>query len=191
MRRHFVQLVEIAVGIHVAETRPDGLVDEKQIGELIPRAWVVLQGVIVLESVRANLHQRSIHRATARPSIQPNDGALSVRDMPILIMPKEEVAIAYGVHLDVTVNHLCVSSAPVRSHSHPAKRMRLTQHAFSEEGRPVLPAANGHSNPQPSWRPPGPDPGLRRVSMTTWSKPHVSSSEREKAWKISQRLSEV
>lgn len=103
MRRHLIQLVDVAVRIHVAETGPHGLVDEKQVGELIPRARVVLQCVVIFESVGANLHQRTVHRAATGPTVQPNDSPLSVRDMSVLEMPEEKVAIALWIDLDVAV----------------------------------------------------------------------------------------
>jgi hypothetical protein len=102
MSRHFVQLMEVAVCIRVAEASPNGLINKKQIGELIPRTLVVFQRVVVLESVWANLHQGTVHGTASRPTIQPDHCALSVCNMSVLVMPEEEVAVGLRVDLDVS-----------------------------------------------------------------------------------------
>lgn len=101
MGRHLIQLVEVAVGIHIAEAGTRRLVDEEQVGEFIPRAGVVFQGMVVLESIWSDFHQRTIHRATSRSAIQPDHGPLSVGDVAVLKMPKEQVGISFGLNLDV------------------------------------------------------------------------------------------
>jgi len=86
---HLIQFVEVAVGVRITKASADGLVDEKQVGEFIPRTLVVFQCLVVFESVGANLHQCTIHGATPGPTIQPNNGSLSVRNMLVLEMPEE------------------------------------------------------------------------------------------------------
>ena len=98
---HLVQLVEVGVGVDIAETRPDRLVDKQQVGELVPGTVIVRQGLVVLQAIRADLHQRAIHRAAPRASIQPDDGALAIGDMTVLEMPEEKVSVVLRIYLDV------------------------------------------------------------------------------------------
>lgn len=102
MGRHFIQLVKIAVRIGVAEAGTDGLINKEQVGELIPRALIIFQRVIVLESVWTNLHQSTVHGTASWSTIQPDNRALSVRDMPVLVMPEEEVAVGLRVDFNVS-----------------------------------------------------------------------------------------
>lgn len=69
MGRHFIQLVQVAIGVGITESSADRLINKEQVGELIPRTLVVFQCLFVLESVGANLHQRAIHRAASGPTI--------------------------------------------------------------------------------------------------------------------------
>lgn len=89
MGRHLVQLMDIAIRIHIAEARTNRLIDEQQVGEFVPRALIVFQCMVILEPIRTNLHQCTIHRTTSRTTVQPNDGPLSVCDMTVPVMPKE------------------------------------------------------------------------------------------------------
>jgi hypothetical protein len=100
--RHFIQLVQVAIGVGITEPSADRLINKQQVGELIPRTLVVFQCLFVFESVGANLHQRTIHRAASGPTIQPNDGSLPIRNMLVLEVPEEEVAVARGVYFDVS-----------------------------------------------------------------------------------------
>lgn len=94
--------MDIAIRVHIAEPRTNRLIDEQQVGELVPRALIVFQCMIILQPIGSHLHQRAIHRATTRTAVQPNNGPLSIRDMTVLIMPKEQITIVLGVHLDVS-----------------------------------------------------------------------------------------
>jgi hypothetical protein len=94
--------MEIAIGVCVAEPGTDRVIDEEQVGKLIPPALVVLQRMVVLEPIRPNFHQCTIHGATSWATIQPNDSALPVRDVTILEMPEEQVAVGVGIDLDVS-----------------------------------------------------------------------------------------
>lgn len=104
---HLVQLVEVGVGVDIAETRPDRLVDKQQVGELVPGTVVVRQGMVVLQAIRADLHQRAIHRAAPRASIQPDDGALAIGDMTVLEMPEEKVPVVLRIYLNVPFRQSC------------------------------------------------------------------------------------
>ena len=109
---HLVQLVEITVGVDIAEARPDRLIDEEQVGELVPRPVVVRQGMVVLQAIRADFHQRAVHRATARASIQPDDGALAIGDMTVLEMPEEKVPVVLRIYLNVPSGNHVSDEAP-------------------------------------------------------------------------------
>lgn len=99
---HLIQLMEIAIGIHVTKASTDGIIDEQEIRELIPPARVVFQRVVILKTVGSNFHQRAVHRAASWATIQPDYGPLSVRDMAVLEVPEEQIAVRFGVDFDVT-----------------------------------------------------------------------------------------
>lgn len=100
---HFVELGDIAVGVDVTEAGANRVVDEEEVGELVPRAVVVLEMVPILQPVRSNLHHGTVLGAAAGATIQPDDGSLTVGDVLVLKMPKEEVAIVFWSDLDVPV----------------------------------------------------------------------------------------
>lgn len=56
LSRHFVQLVKITIGVDITEAGSHGLIDEQHVGEFIPRTFIIFQRMVVLESVRTNLH---------------------------------------------------------------------------------------------------------------------------------------
>jgi hypothetical protein len=98
---HDIQLPHERVGIDVAIAGADGVVDKQDVGEFVPGAVVVLERLIVLYSIGANLHHGAIEGAASRAAIQPNHGPLLVRNVFVLEMPKEEVAVAFGGDFDV------------------------------------------------------------------------------------------
>lgn len=93
--------MEIAIGVDIAESGTNRLVNEEQICKLIPAARVILERLVILESVRPNLHQRAIHRAASGSSIQPNNGPLAVRDVAVLEVPEEQVTVGLRVDFNV------------------------------------------------------------------------------------------
>ncbi len=103
MLGHLVELVEIAVGVGVAEARTDGVVDKHDVGELIPRAIVVDQRVLVLEPVGPNFHQGAILGAAPRAAVEPDDRPLPVGDVFVLEVPEEEVTVCFGGDFDVAM----------------------------------------------------------------------------------------
>jgi hypothetical protein len=58
--------------------------------------------LVILESVRSNLHQCAIHGAASGSSIQPNNSALTVRDVAVLEVPEEQVTVGLGADFDMT-----------------------------------------------------------------------------------------
>jgi hypothetical protein len=98
---HVVQFVEIRVRIDVAKAGADGVVDEQDVGELVPGALIVDQRLVVLQPVGANLHQGAVLGAATWSAIQPDDCPLLVRNVFVLEVPKEEVAVVFGGDLDV------------------------------------------------------------------------------------------
>lgn len=104
--------MKIAVGVRIAESRTDRLVDEEQIGKLVPRAIVHLQRLIVLEAVWPNFHQRAVHRTAPGSTIQPEHGPLFIRNVTVLIMPEEQVTVRVRVDLDVPVRHFGLAAGP-------------------------------------------------------------------------------
>lgn len=100
---HLVQLAHVGVRVGVAEAGADGVVDEQDVGELVPGALVVHQGLVVLQPVGADLHQGAVLGAAAGPAVQPYHRALLIRDVFVLEVPKEEVAIVFGGDLDVSL----------------------------------------------------------------------------------------
>jgi hypothetical protein len=105
--RHLLQLGDEGVGRDVAVARADGVVDKQQVRKLVPRAVDHLQLAALADAVRANLHQRAVLTAAARPAVEPYDGTRLVRDVAVLKVPEEEVAVLIGRDFDV--------AAPVRN----------------------------------------------------------------------------
>ena len=103
---HPVQAMDQRVSIHIAETSTHRVVDEQYVRELIPATFAVPQSSIFIDPVRPNLHQRTIHTAATRPAVEPNDGALSVRNVSVLEEPEEEVAMVLRGDFDVAGVHL-------------------------------------------------------------------------------------
>jgi hypothetical protein len=62
--------------------------------------------VVVLQSIWPDFHQGSVHGAASGPAVQPENGALSVCDVAVLEMPKEEVTVCFGIYFDMTVYYL-------------------------------------------------------------------------------------
>jgi hypothetical protein len=48
--------MEIAIGVDIAESGANRLVNEEQVGKLIPAARVILERLVILKSIRPNLH---------------------------------------------------------------------------------------------------------------------------------------
>jgi len=99
---HLIQLAKVAVGVDVAETGADGIVDKHDVGKLVPRAIIVDKRVLVFQSIGTNFHQGAVLGATTRATIQPDDGSLFVRNVFVLEVPEEEVTIAFGCDFNVT-----------------------------------------------------------------------------------------
>lgn len=99
---HLVEFMDIAVSVDVAEASADGVINEKQICELVPAAIVVLQGVGIFQAIGTYLHHGAVFGTAARSSIEPDNGALSVGDVLVLEVPEEHVSVVLGSDLDVT-----------------------------------------------------------------------------------------
>ena len=98
---HLAELGDIGIRVDVGESSADRLVNKKKVGELIPRTVVVTQGAVVFDTVRSDFHQRSIFGTAAWTAVEPDDGLLTIRDMSILVVPEEEIAIVFGINSDV------------------------------------------------------------------------------------------
>lgn len=105
LSRHGVQLVEIVVGVDITVASANRVVDKEQIGEFVPSAIVEGQCLVTLDSVRTNLHQGAIFGAAARSTIQPYNGSLAVRNVVVLEVPEEQVAMNVWGDLDVTAGY--------------------------------------------------------------------------------------
>lgn len=126
--RHDVQLADVGVGVDVAVAGADGVVDEHDVGELVPGALVVDQRLVVLDSEGANLHQGAVLGAASRPAVQPDDGPLLVRNVLVLVVPKEDVAVVFGGDFDVSLGHhvsLVLGYAAAMCHCHVPRIGRL------------------------------------------------------------------
>lgn len=99
--RHLIQLVYVGVGVDVAKAGADGVVDKQHVCKLVPSALVVGQRLIVLHSVGANFHEGAVLGAASRAAVQPDDCPLLVRNVLVLVVPKEEVAVVFGGDFDV------------------------------------------------------------------------------------------
>lgn len=101
MLGHGVELVQVAVGVNVAEAGAGGVVDKEQVGKLVPGAIVDLELVALADAVGPNLHEGAVLGAAAGPAVDPDDGALLVGNVGILEVPEEEVGVVLFVDLDV------------------------------------------------------------------------------------------
>lgn len=105
--------MKVAVRIDVAESGSNGLVDEKHIGEFVPGSLIILQSLVILESVRADLHQCAVHGAAPRATVQPDEGSLAIGDVTILEMPEEKITVGFRVHLYMTFCFKVLVSFPL------------------------------------------------------------------------------
>ena len=53
---HLVKLVDVAIGVDIAETCSDGIVDEQKIRKFVPRPFVESQSAVLVYSVWPNFH---------------------------------------------------------------------------------------------------------------------------------------
>lgn len=169
MSGHFIQLMKIAIGVRIAKPGADGIIDEEQVGKFIPPTLVVLQRMVVLESVGPNFHQCAIHRATSRTPIQPNDSALAVCDVTVLEMPEEQVAVGVGIDLDMSRVGALEKGPQVRGNP---TSYGLTQHASSIKGLPARRVTSAHNNQQPNWPIPTDSTAAKmRIVTSRWYRP--------------------
>lgn len=94
---HLIKLMDVFVGVGKAVAGSDRVIHEQEVGEFVPGAIVVGQGILVLETVGADLHEHAVFGTAAGASIEPDDGALAVRDVLVLDVPEEEVGVGFGV----------------------------------------------------------------------------------------------
>lgn len=102
LSRHGAQLMDIAIRVDITEASTDRIVDKEQIGKLIPGTVIQSQRLVTLDPIRANLHQGAILGAAPGPTIEPYHGSLAVRNVIVLEVPEEQVAIVLWNDLDVT-----------------------------------------------------------------------------------------
>lgn len=96
------QLMNVAIGVDIAEAGAHRLINKEQVRKFGPRTVVVCQSAIGLDSVGADLHHGTIHRTTSRASVEPQYCALLVCDMTILVVPEEEVPVVFGCDFHMT-----------------------------------------------------------------------------------------
>ena len=56
---------------------------------------------IILQPIRSNLHQSPIFRTAPGTAVQPQDCPLSIRNVPTLELPEEEVGIVFRIDFNV------------------------------------------------------------------------------------------
>ena len=100
--RHLSQFRHVAIRADEAVSRPDRVVDEEEVRKLAPRALVVGERQVVVDAVRADLHQGAVLGTAAGPAVEPDDGSLFVGDVLVLEVPEEEVAVGLGCDFDVS-----------------------------------------------------------------------------------------
>lgn len=59
----------------------------------------------IRHAVRTDFHNRAVLGTAAGTAIKPDDSALAIRNMFVLEMPEEEIAVGLGGDLDVTSAH--------------------------------------------------------------------------------------
>ena len=103
---HLIQVVQIRIGVHVAEASSHRIIDEQQVRKLIPASIIHAQCPIFLHPVRSNLHHCAIHATAPGSSIKPNHGPLTVGNMSILVEPEEHVTVVLGRDLNMARVHV-------------------------------------------------------------------------------------
>lgn len=106
LRRHGVKLMDVGVGVDVAETRADWIVDEQHVGELVPTAVVEQQVPILVHTVGTDFHHCAIHATAPGSSVQPDDRPPPVCNVAILIKPEEQIAVMFWRDLYVSSIHV-------------------------------------------------------------------------------------
>lgn len=100
---HGGKLVDVAVGIDIAEPGSDWVVHKEQVREFVPRAIVQFESFWVLDSVGSNLHERTVLGTASWTTIDPDDGPLLIGNVLVLEVPEEEVSVALGCNFYVPV----------------------------------------------------------------------------------------
>jgi hypothetical protein len=95
--------VEVRVRVDIAETRANGVVHEEEIRELVP-GTIVVDEVLSIDAVGADLHESAILRTAARAAVEPDDCPLAVGDVLVLKVPEEEISIVFCVDFDVSAH---------------------------------------------------------------------------------------
>lgn len=98
--RHFLQALDITVCIGVTEPCTDWVIDKHNICKLVPGTVVIFKSRIVLQPVRANFHQRPVFGTASGATIEPYYRPLPVCNVPVLVMPKEQIAVMFWVDFD-------------------------------------------------------------------------------------------
>jgi hypothetical protein len=101
LRGHLIQLGHVTIRVDVAEAGPDWVVDEQQIGKLVPAALVQLQLVALSHSIWTDLHQGAVLGAAAGAAIEPYHESLAIRKVTVLEEPEEEVAVVFRSNFNV------------------------------------------------------------------------------------------
>lgn len=123
---HLFELVDVAVGVDVAEAGADRVVDKHDVGELVPGSVIVHERLVVLEPVGANLHEGAVLGAASGAAVEPDDGPLLVGDVLVLEVPEEEVSVLFGGDFDVAMRRSCQLLSDVLSSG--ASRATLQTH---------------------------------------------------------------
>lgn len=95
MVSHLLKFMDVTVGIDGAETRTDGVIDKKKVGEFVPRAIVVYQIVLIRKSIRTDFHHGTIFRTATWSTIDPNNGSLFIGNVLVFEMPEEQISMRF------------------------------------------------------------------------------------------------
>lgn len=123
---HGIELMDVAVGVDIAEASTNGVVDEEEVGELVPGPLVGHELAVFDNSIRADLHESAVLGTAAGAAIEPNDGSLPIGDVVVLEMPEEQVAVGLWCDFDVAIGKTRVSRQdPTRRKSRSLPSMHL------------------------------------------------------------------
>lgn len=102
---HLWHLMQITIPVHVAVTRSNRVIHKHDIRKLAPRALIVFQRGFrrVFDPERPYFHQSTIFRTASWSPVEPDHGTLPVRDMLILKVPKEQIAVVLWCDFDMPV----------------------------------------------------------------------------------------
>jgi hypothetical protein len=107
---HLVKFFHVGIRVDQAKSSAHRVIDKQEVGKLAPGAIVVVEVLLVLEPIGANLHHGAIFGAASWSAVDPDDGSLLVGDVLVLKVPEEQISVALGGNFDMTAMRMNASA---------------------------------------------------------------------------------